>query len=201
VTSNRKSAATSRRAREIARTRQDIVEAAARVFGALGYHAATMQAIAAEAGFTAASLYTYFRSKDEIYGALVADMKRAMLATFDEAMPAGLTLPQRLELLLHRQLALIAQRRDALRVAFQMSPGRSHDDETHDEFVARLTTFLADDVAALRCPPPDAARLFFGLVRSVLEPWILGRAEPAVGRDSARLVDFFLNGVARSGSR
>jgi len=45
-----------RRAREIARTRQDILEAAARAFARNGYQAVTMQEIAREAGYTAASL-------------------------------------------------------------------------------------------------------------------------------------------------
>jgi AcrR family transcriptional regulator len=190
-----------RRAREIARTREDIVEAASRVFAEAGYHEATMQAIAREAGFTAASLYTYFRSKEQIYEALDEDIKATILATFDEPMPAGLTLPQRLELLLQRQLALIARRRDALRVALQFSPSKRREHEGHEEFIARLEVFFRDAPGDFRCPPGDAARLFFGLVRAMLEPWILGAEPPGVGRESARLVDFFLNGVAAPAPR
>jgi len=43
-----------RREREIARTREDIVEAASRAFVQIGVRDATMQDIAAEAGYTAA---------------------------------------------------------------------------------------------------------------------------------------------------
>jgi AcrR family transcriptional regulator len=55
-----------RQQRNIARIREDIVEAAARAFSRHGHRRVTMQDIAREAGYTAASLYTYFRSKKEI---------------------------------------------------------------------------------------------------------------------------------------
>jgi len=55
-----------RRERTQARARQDILEAALRAFAASGFRDTKMADIAAEAGYTAASLYTYFASKQDI---------------------------------------------------------------------------------------------------------------------------------------
>ncbi len=47
-------------------TRAGIVEAALRLFGASGYDATTMRAIAEEAGVSLGSTYYYFSGKEEL---------------------------------------------------------------------------------------------------------------------------------------
>lgn len=44
-----------------------IVEAALRVFGDRGFHRATMQDIVRESGLSIGAIYTYFKSKDELF--------------------------------------------------------------------------------------------------------------------------------------
>src|SRR5271156_3361117 len=48
-----------------------LLDAAVRVFGELGYHAATTNAIAAEARVSPATLYQFFPNKEAIAAALV----------------------------------------------------------------------------------------------------------------------------------
>src|SRR5664279_1278251 len=73
-----------RREREIAHARTDIVEAAIKAFARVGLHNATMQDIAREAGYTAASLYTYFKSKQEIVDAMVTQLTDEYIKVFDQ---------------------------------------------------------------------------------------------------------------------
>jgi AcrR family transcriptional regulator len=189
----------SRRAREIERTRQDILEAAARVFARDGFHAATMQAIGREAGFTAASLYTYFESKDAIYDELGEEVLRDMLATFEPPAPAGLTFPQRLELLLQRQLTLVAERLDALRMIFDAGPPRDRERTATAEILLRLERFLSEvGKRDLRCSTRDAALMLFGLERVMVMGWVDGDVVPDPARLSARLVDLFLHGAGKA---
>ena len=47
--------------------RARIVDAAVRVFAVRGYHGATMQDVAREAGLSIGAIYTWFRSKDELF--------------------------------------------------------------------------------------------------------------------------------------
>ncbi|HYD43206.1 MAG TPA: TetR/AcrR family transcriptional regulator [Anaeromyxobacter sp.] len=188
-----------RRAREIERTRQDILDAAARVFARGGYQAATVQAIAREAGFTAASLYTYFASKDAIFDGLRDEMRRRVLASFDVPMPTGLSLAQSLELLLQRQLALVAERMDALRVFFERPPALEEERNMRATLLERLAAHLeaAATGGELRLPAREAAAVLMGLVHGVVISWVAGEELPDPRRLAGRLVDVFLHGVAR----
>jgi TetR/AcrR family fatty acid metabolism transcriptional regulator len=187
-----------RRAREVERTRLDILESAARVFARGGFQAATMQAIAREAGFTAASLYTYFESKDSIFEALREDMRRRVLATFDAPAPSGLSFAQALELLLQRQLSLIAERMDALRVFLERPPALAVERSMRASLLERLADFLRETgEAALRVPAREAAFVLMGLVHGIVISWVAGDELSDPPTLAARIVDVFLHGVAR----
>jgi AcrR family transcriptional regulator len=56
----------------IGRTRAGLVDGAGRAFAEHGVRGATMQAVAAAAGVSKATLYNHFRTKDELAGALLA---------------------------------------------------------------------------------------------------------------------------------
>jgi AcrR family transcriptional regulator len=58
-------------ARRRALTRQSLLEAAARVFAARGFHGATLDDVAATAGFTKGAVYSNFKSKDDLLLALL----------------------------------------------------------------------------------------------------------------------------------
>jgi AcrR family transcriptional regulator len=49
------------------RTRADLIEAGARVFARRGFHAATIEEIAEEAGYTHGAVYGNFSGKDELF--------------------------------------------------------------------------------------------------------------------------------------
>src|SRR5262252_4800718 len=57
--------------------RRQIVTGARRVFLAQGFDAASMGAIAREAGVSKGTLYVYFKNKEELFEAIVEDRSRA----------------------------------------------------------------------------------------------------------------------------
>ncbi len=59
-----------RREREKQKRRQEILDAAKKVFAGRGFKGATIEEIAAEAELSTGTLYLYFKSKDEIYFSL-----------------------------------------------------------------------------------------------------------------------------------
>jgi AcrR family transcriptional regulator len=59
-----------RRERERQRRRQEILDAAKKVFSRRGFKGATMEDIASEAELSTGTLYLYFKSKDELYFSL-----------------------------------------------------------------------------------------------------------------------------------
>jgi AcrR family transcriptional regulator len=60
-------------------TRRRVIEAGARVFADLGFHAATKERIGAAAGFSHQTVRDYFRTKEGLLGAIVADAWRTVL--------------------------------------------------------------------------------------------------------------------------
>ncbi len=73
--------------RELNRTekRKRALDAALSVFSNNGYSAATMDAIATEAGMTKPTLYQYFASKEELFKEMMFAPRQQMLMAFDHS--------------------------------------------------------------------------------------------------------------------
>ncbi len=65
-----------------ARTRADLIAAARRVFLARGFHAATLEEIAEDAGYTKGAVYSNFAGKDDLFLALLAEHYAQRAATY-----------------------------------------------------------------------------------------------------------------------
>ena len=68
--------------------RRQIIEGARRMFLARGFDAASMGSIAREAGVSKGTIYVYFRSKEDLFEAIVEDESRQQaeqIFTFDRA--------------------------------------------------------------------------------------------------------------------
>jgi AcrR family transcriptional regulator len=188
---------------KIARIREDIVEAAARAFSRHGHRRVTMQDIAREAGYTAASLYTYFRGKEEIAEELVRMTKAEFIRTFAEPMPAGLTFDQKLQLVVVRQLELIDRRRPLFSILFNVAgdAGSCHGMSFHKNFEDRvqvLTDWLrqnatADDIGGH--DPDMVARFFCGFGFGLFHRWMSASPKEQMVDRAPIVLDFFFNGV------
>jgi len=66
-----------------ARTHAALLRAAGRVFAEHGFHGATLEAVAAEAGVSKGALYHYFRSKEQLFLALLEAHLAAGLSNID----------------------------------------------------------------------------------------------------------------------
>ncbi|NEC64111.1 TetR/AcrR family transcriptional regulator [Streptomyces sp. SID9727] len=72
--------------------RQLVVEAAGRVFSERGYHAASMEEVAAKVGITAAALYRHFPNKYALFAECADVMVDGLVSALDEV-PPGAPLP------------------------------------------------------------------------------------------------------------
>jgi AcrR family transcriptional regulator len=70
----------SRAGNAMARTRAGLLDGARRAVGARGTRRTTMNDIAAQAGVAKATLYNHFRTKDDVWSALVEAEVRALAA-------------------------------------------------------------------------------------------------------------------------
>jgi AcrR family transcriptional regulator len=85
-----------------AQTRQQLVEAAARVFARKGYGGASVDDVAAEAGFTVGALYSNFAGKQELFMAAFERHCDQDLAQVQELLAGDLPLEQQLDAVTQR---------------------------------------------------------------------------------------------------
>jgi AcrR family transcriptional regulator len=75
--------------RRRAMTRQHLLDAAAIVFTRNGFHGSSLDEVAATAGFTKGAVYSNFKSKDDLFLALLDDRQERQAAAFERELDAG----------------------------------------------------------------------------------------------------------------
>jgi AcrR family transcriptional regulator len=200
----------SRRDVEFARTREDILMAAARALGRRGFGSVSMHEIAADVGFTAPALYAYFPSKEDIFSELEAMLQREIADTFHPPPAGGQSFRRRLSILLGRQLEWADRRRDVLlaftamrargeAMPFRAQAGRAGPDAGPRAHLLAMARWLRQ--AAPRpedlggCAPDEAACLLFGICHGFLLRWLLGGSQTRLADETERILDFFFHGV------
>jgi AcrR family transcriptional regulator len=78
--------ASERKDREKQMRRNDIIDAAEKLFFSKGYEATTMDDVASEAEFSKRTVYTYFNSKEQLYFEIMVRGYRIMLEMLSEAL-------------------------------------------------------------------------------------------------------------------
>jgi AcrR family transcriptional regulator len=198
-------AAERRRHRLATLAREDILRAAAAAFVTRGYQAATLQQIAAMAGFTAASLYTYFPSKEAIYRELGTTVVTEVTAPFRRKLPAGWTFVERVAALIEAQCEVAQRRRDAFLFFMRLMergetlPGKSSRDHGR-ELIELCERWMRRNAPldALRVAADDAGLVLWAVLNAFLYRWLTGeRSEPLSGA-AGRIQDVFLRGVLRT---
>lgn len=183
---------------EIERTRRHIMDAAVRVFARKGFAQATMQDIAAEAEYSAPSLYSYFKGKQDILDALLVQLRDESSAMFAIELPRGLNLEQKLTLLL-RPLAEWTEHNRAAFAFLSRREGLCLTAETDELEVPRPVVLFRDWFARNVSrdelsghDPETAAWMFWGLSHAFFCRW-LTTAEPVpAGSLTFRSIEFFL---------
>jgi AcrR family transcriptional regulator len=116
------------RAQRQARTRSELVDAAEGLFTANGFHATSLDAVAAEAGFTKGAVYSNFASKEDLF-----------LAVYERRVDARVA-----------EIETILEEAPSLRVGVErIIPGNRGRPETDDGWMAVFFEFWAH---ALRHP-------------------------------------------------
>ncbi|HSO94909.1 MAG TPA: TetR/AcrR family transcriptional regulator [Acidimicrobiia bacterium] len=75
--------------RRRAMTRQHLLDAAAVVFAKNGFHGSTLDEVAATAGFTKGAVYSNFKSKDDLFLALLDERINREFAVFSDVLEQG----------------------------------------------------------------------------------------------------------------
>jgi AcrR family transcriptional regulator len=121
--------------------RTTILDAALEVFAARGYHAASIDEIAAAAGISKALIYEHFPSKRELHAALLQVHVEELFARLAESAAPGQPGELRLRAGVDAFLGFVEERRDAWRMLFRES--------SDPEVTEVVRTVLAQGTAAV----------------------------------------------------
>jgi AcrR family transcriptional regulator len=193
-----------RRQQEIEEARERILDAAARTLADGGVRAGSMQRIAAAAGYTAPTLYSYFRGKQAIVDALAARMLSEIEDLFEVVLAEGLSLRQGLEILLRHQHAWAESRREdfvflVLRGGADEVSGRPRAGiDVQQRHIERLSAWLTARAAPGELGPysPDvAARSLWALGNAYFLSWMSAGATGSFSDVVPEILDLFFFGV------
>lgn len=189
-----------------------ITQAAAEVFVHKGYHGATIDDVAARAGYSAAAVYKYFRNKDQLFGQLWTSTAERLDELFVECNGLELPFAARLRWLVTRLSlwfeaepaavsAFLAHRPFATRALsrFERQALRYYRSQ-----LGQMERLMADGVAqgALRPgPSSDYALLLLGLLYEFAHRSATTDARTVVPRQVELLLDLFLRGAGPSASQ
>lgn len=177
-----------------------ILDAAVRLFLENGFGNVSMDMVARAAGVSKATLYVHFRSKDELFAAMMAQRCDGLMNGMACEALSGMPVADALTLIARRFIALLLSPKTlaAHRVVMAESHrfpdlARAFYDSGPAVAIGRLSAFLAeaDRCGRLRVPDPDlAAEQFLGMLKSHLHlRLLLGMVQAPDEAETARLVD------------
>jgi AcrR family transcriptional regulator len=173
------------RAERSAQTRAELMASARRLFLRRGFHAASLEQVAEEAGFTIGAVYSRFGSKADLFLAILDERIDQIAAEVAEVARDEQPLPVHAELLAGRRMALLERERDWFPLVLEFWSHAARDERLRREFGARHERLVQAYAGLIEA---DYARLGLPLP---LAPEVLARAVVAMGNGVAleRLTD------------
>jgi len=182
--------------------KSEILDAAAKVFIKYGYQGATMEKVAAEAGFSASSLYHYFQSKEEIYEQLLLDNNAAFREIIEEVIQTNTRFRYKLHLLVNKMSNLFESRRDFF-LLFMSSPFytiKGFDEKFEKEFRSLLMPIFLQGVHENELAEnqvDDSLVFFVGTARAFIFDWLSAETAKPFRAKVSTIVNMFFNGVGK----
>lgn len=170
-----------RRTRHAERRRQDILQAAARVFASKGFEKATTREIALEADVAEGTIYNYFASKQQLLLDLAQMLQEQLAAVVPEPRAAG-DLRAAISGAVEQVLQIVVENAIVVRGLFTAVWDRGYGFQGYmlpgaHKLVARVEEFLQDRVEAGAIRPCDVhsvARMVMGMVIYLAAPYVQG---------------------------
>lgn len=177
--------------------RAEIVQAARTVFARRGFSGAIMDEIAAEAGVAKGTLYLYFKSKMEIYRAVLDDDMKSLKRDTLERIDAALTLKEKIRAFALIRIQRAEENKDFFRIMDAESGAlhytRSQYRDWLREPVQRLAAAIQRASAAGEIRPVDAEKTAWLLVdatRGTVQRRLLAQSNAHPCEDAHFLVEF-----------
>ncbi|MBD3317531.1 MAG: TetR family transcriptional regulator [Chitinivibrionales bacterium] len=190
-----------------------ILDAARKVFAERGFHETRLEDIAAEAGFSKASLYNYYTDKEAIFLSLATRELERIVEELGKANDPERNSLENIEAMIRVIFATFGEHFAFMLTLATFPAGvacaRMHESthsvlfQKHIEGLKRIPSLFADVLVRGRasgefCFDEDAAdiaRYITGIIRSVLLSWRMDRKMGDINKETARIVAFIAHGI------
>ena len=156
------------RAERSARTRAELMASARQLFLRRGFHAASLEQVAEEAGFTIGAVYSRFGSKADLFLAILDQRIDQLVAEVAQVAGLDQPIPDHAELLAGRRMALLEREREWFPLVLEFWSHAAR----HERLVGAYAGLIEADYARLGLTLP-------------LAPEVLARAVVAMGNGVA----------------
>jgi AcrR family transcriptional regulator len=185
-----------------------IAQAAKTVFAERGYTRATLEDIAQRAGMSKATIYIYYKNKDDLFLHVVEELVNATTAATAQAATMPKAPLEKLARIVRDKMTFYEQERDFFRIylnekqGLEVSPKDPHKRALRDMYLQEvqvLDRVLHEGMEAGVLRQMDSRRLAFFLremISTVLVQRIQGKAKTSVDEDVEQLLDLFLHGTS-----
>jgi len=199
----------SRKEREFLARRQEILDAATRLFAAKGYHGTAMSEIAKEAEFSTGSLYNFFKNKEELYFTLL----REKIEALQEELVAVYGIEGKVEDKLRRfveiTLSYFERERYFFRIfmerrsEFQISMKGEFSEvifQKYEEYLGNMVKLMEEGVsegAFKALDPVELALIFLGVLNTFIFVSVNTEADYQLKDKGETILEIFFNGIRR----
>ncbi len=197
----------SRRERVKLANRRAILSAAEEIFAQKGFYAATTDEIAERAEFSKGALYSYFKSKEEMFFSLVREKVDSLEKKVKESIKSASTPIESIENLIKTHLEFFEENKGFFQI---MASERSRfelgiKDKLRKELMKRFQTYLkkverpmkaaVDNKDLKNIDPNHLAIALIGMVHSFTAQWILTGRESPLTELSPVITRLFFHGA------
>jgi AcrR family transcriptional regulator len=186
---------------------EGILDAAMRVISRRGLEKATMEQVAGEAGISKATIYLYFKNKEDLYFQCVIDRLDGVTQKMKAASSAIDDPVKRLEAIITAQMKAIEADRDFFKVFLTERLGLFLDQNTefgqefakrHNEYATLVSGVLKEGMDRGLIREMDPVRCFyllFAMVRGMAMFMILCDDKARLSSEAGLILDVFFNGL------
>jgi AcrR family transcriptional regulator len=191
---------------------KSISQVAKEVFAERGYQGATLEDVAQRLGMSKATIYIYYKNKDDLFLHVVEDLVASTLEAITQDAQAPKEPIEKLSGMVYTMISFYERERDFFRIylhekhGLEVAPKDPHKRTLRDMYIQavdHLASVLQEGIDAGRIRPMGSRRLAFYLhemMNTVLVQRIQGKAKTSIDEDVSQLLDLFLHGAAQPGA-
>ncbi|MFH1007498.1 MAG: TetR/AcrR family transcriptional regulator [Candidatus Latescibacterota bacterium] len=200
-------AAETRRAREKAMRRRELLDAAKRMFAQKGYAATTIDEIAQEADFSKGAMYGYFEGKEDLFFSLIQEKLDDIERRSRRVIESSDDPKSKIMDLVETHLAFFEEDKDFFRIIVSEQPRlemeaenrlREHLGERCLRGLDLIEKVMQDGVSAgvlKEIDPRFLATGLVGIIHAFTAQWILLGGEEGLMERKSVILELFLNGA------